>query len=300
MACFRPVVAMDGSCERIRQETSDWPPGLADGSSYAMRFLFAICLVGLVLLCFPSSAQAEEIFVLDNGTVLHGFVSRDGEEELTIRLVGLGKPVHVTVRRDQIVERHTSRRREPTVLPGTPARTNVPIDVARQPPAPEPVTTGPRRPPVQVRERLAPVPGPILAPEYGEEGFISHFLGLARVTIPRRPQAMALIALLLVGLLAVLVHAGAQLADLGKSTLPASLGLGALFAASFVLNVLHPEVLLRADLAVIVVPLEFAVWVGAARWTLGGTIGRATLLFAFVLFSLLSVVFVTGAIFVAV
>ena len=265
-----------------------------------MRFLFAICLVGLLLLCVPEDARAEEIFVLDNGTVLHGFVSREGEEELTIRLVGLGKPVHVTVRRDQIVERHVSRRREPAVLPGSPERPAASIDVARQPSTPEPVTPEPRRPPVRITEPVQPAPHPELDPAHMGEGFISHFLGLARVTIPRRPQAMALIALLLVGLLAVLVHAGAQLADMSKPAIPASLGLAALFAACFVVNVLYPEVLLRADLAIIVVPLEFAVWVGVARWTLHGTVGRATLLFAFVLFSLLSVVFVTGAIFVAV
>jgi hypothetical protein len=265
-----------------------------------MRILFAICLVGLLGLCFPREAQAEEIFVLDNGTVLHGFVSREGEEELTIRLVGLGKPVHVTVRREQIVERHLSRRPSPVALSGTPARTNIPVDVASRSEAPAPSAPAPE--PRPTRATAPPEPPPLPDTDLGVEGegFISHFLGRARVTIPRRPQAMALVALLLVGLLAVLVHAGAQLAELGKAAAPACLGLGALFAASFVLNVLHPELLLRADLAVIVVPLEFALWVGAARWTLGGTVGRATLLFAFVLFSLLSVVFVTGAIFVAV
>lgn len=259
----------------------------------------ALLLSVLGLVCLPTDAGADEIFEFEGGVVVRGYVMREEGERLTIRLTGFANASTVTVERKRLV------RRRPVGLPTTstqplPKSVYSPRDadpeVAYVPDTPRSVdeVVGDPVPDFDAPDDVDEVP------TIRDESFLDRFVRLARVALPDSVHARVTVAFLLLTVLVLLIGAGARLADMDGASFPTAVFLAGLFAGALIANLYAYEDLLRADRALWVLPLQTLTWITAARMTIGGSIGRAVLLFAFTLVSLMTVVFVTGAVFMAV
>lgn len=263
-----------------------------------MRWLFAACLFVVFSGPLATDASADEVFELENGVVIRGYVMRENDDRLTIRLTGFHEPSTVTIERSQIHKRYDAGIRP---APGT---VRAPMGggsvVARVRDADAPGPSARERP---LTEPAATVESGTTAasePRMRDEGFLERFIRVVRVAIPDTVHARITVSLLLVLVLLMLISAGARLADLDGVSLANAAVLSILFGAAAAANVLYYEHLMRADRALWLLPLEAIGWIAAARALLGGSFGRAVLLFAFVAVSLVTVVFATGAVLVAV
>ena len=261
------------------------------GPSYVLRFC-STCLSGLVLLVLlaPGAWADEELFILDNGSVLRGSVLKEDESTLTIEMSGLIGQTLVKVERTAIVERHLVRSDEP--------RSFVVETAEAFEPKLEPVET-----PVSVqpgRDWLGDERLPVGDPTPESETFMTRFLRLAHVAVPDTPDAKLTLAFFMTIVVVILVSWGSKLADIANPSLLNASVLAVLFTATFGADLFYSDELLRADRAVWIVPAQILIWVGAARGLLGGTVARAVLLFTFILTSLLAVLFATGAVLVTV
>lgn len=258
--------------------------------------VFVHCLLGLTLalaLCVGDApeAAADEIFELENGVVLKGYVMREEGDELTIRLTGLTRTNTVTIHRDRIRNRYAAD------LPLSSTSRIVPrVHTARDTHG-EVIQTSYRPP--ELDDDLDEVL-PRDEPEIQEETFLERFARLTRVALPDSTHARATIGLLLAIVLMVLISGGARLADADDVSFFSIVALAAMLGGFLFADLLHYEQLLRADRALWVMPAQALAWIAAARVLLGGSIGRAVMVFAFTLVSLATVVFATGAVFVAV
>lgn len=255
-----------------------------------MRILLACCLL---FLCLGSYAEAEEIFELENGVVVRGYVMREDGDRLTIRLAGFPEPSSVTVERAQIAKRYDAGQRP--VAGATQPRAAY---VARSDPLPrpEPLTRTTAR---GVPDTPEPVAEESSRP-MREENFVERFVRITRISIPDTVHSRVTLSLLLVVVLMMLISVGARMLDMDGVSLVNAAILAVLMAAAAVANVLHYDELLRADRALWLIPLEVLGWTGAARVLLGWPLPRAILLFTFVLVSLGVVVFAMGAVLVTV
>ena len=73
-----------------------------------MRFLLLPVAVLLLLASLARPAAAEEVFVLDNGEVLRGWVVREDEEVVHVRLSGFMGEARIQVPARRIVRRFLS------------------------------------------------------------------------------------------------------------------------------------------------------------------------------------------------
>ena len=251
-------------------------------------FLLLPALVLLLLASLAWPAAAEEVFVLDNGEVLRGWVVREDEEAIHVRLSGFVGEARIQIPAKRVVRRFLSVEKS-SERPETPE----PDDWAR------------------TAKHVAPVPEviphdkklldqiPAEEPSLRDEGF---FRRMARVIVLSIPQDLAgrlILGLLLFGALLSLVALGARVAEIDTMGAPQAVVLALLLFGFLAVDVWMYQEVLRADRAIWIVPLQGLLWLSAA-WGLARCGGaRAVLLFAFVLFSLAVVLFVAGAILVS-
>ncbi len=259
-----------------------------------MRILFACCLSAICLALLAAEAEADEVFELRGGVVVRGYVMRESADTLTIRLTGFTQPTTVTVKRLNVVRRYAN---------------------GQSPPAPTPKSAV-ERSPTETASARSVRPGQLrLSRSFragsaeertssylsiDDETFLERFIRLAKVAIPNNLHSRLSVGFLLILITTLMVGAGTRLADIEAPSFGGTVICGLLFAGVFAADALLYNQLLRADRAIWVVPLQVVGWIGAARLLLGGSVPRAMLLFAFVLVSLLTVIFATGAVFVTV
>lgn len=257
--------------------------------------------VSFVVLAAWRPVCAEEAFVLENGTVLRGTVVREDDRTLEVRLSGLGVESKITVARDRIVQRFA---------------TNDPRRAAVEPPRiervragdPIPVTlSGPGIPivrnPSASQAPLDPVSSiePLLGePTAGQESFFERSARRAMLAFPGDPASRAVISALALMVLLALVALGGKMADIQNMTLGRSTLLAVLLGAIVTVDCVWAETLLRADHAVVVLPLELLGWVACAASSVRCGVARSVLLLAFVIFSGFVATFSAGAVLVSV
>lgn len=266
-----------------------------------MRLLLIPIAVLLLILAAPE-AEAEEMFVLDDGVVLRGFVVReeDGGQRLVIRLAGFASVNTITVEASRIVRRHVLRR------PGTAPRELVPTDTVYKP---REVATTRRARPVPSRERSSreetvgetvPALPPPVEPNPEGEVFFVRLARVAKLAIPVDPTSRVVVGLMVFLFLGILVNLGARLADLNHPTITKTVILGGLLMSILIADVFYPQLFLTSHRALIVIPSQVLGWIVASRLLLGGPIARNFLLAGFVLFSAMTFCFVTGAVLVTI
>ena len=83
-----------------------------------VRPLFGLLLISLLsAFAFVDVAEADEIFVLKGGTVVRGYVMREEDDKLVIRLTGFAESGRVTIEKSQVVERYVARDPNKTTQP---------------------------------------------------------------------------------------------------------------------------------------------------------------------------------------
>jgi hypothetical protein len=260
------------------------------------RLLLALTAALLALAVLGAGrASAEEAIVLDNGTVLRGNVVTEDADTILFRLAGVGTDNRLTIERKHVTQRFVTvdpakwaaltRRSSPGVDP-----LPEPVDLATQPVVPMP------RPPLAV---TAP-PLPAEEPDARQESFFVRIARRAELAMPIDATSRALLASLGVLLLLCLVALGGRMADVKGLTLGKSTGLGLLLGLLLAVDVVFADTLLRADHAIVFVPLELLAWVSCAAVIIQCSFGRAFTLLAFVLFSGALVTFSAGAMLVLV
>jgi cbb3-type cytochrome oxidase subunit 3 len=246
--------------------------------------------VGILLLLasLARPAAAEEVFVLDNGEVLRGWVVREDEEVVHVRLSGFMGEARVQFPAKRIVRRFLSVEKS-SDRPTTPK----PDDWARTAKHVAAV------PDVVPHERNLLHQIPAEEPSLRDEGFFRRMARVIVLSVPRDLPGRSILGLLLFGALLSLVALGGRVAEIDTMGAARAVALALLLGGFLALDVYLYKEVLRADRAIWIVPLQGLAWLTAA-WTLtrcGGA--RAVLLFAFVLFSLAVVLFVSGAILVS-
>jgi hypothetical protein len=229
-------------------------------------------------------ARAEEMLVLDNGTILQGTVLRDADGVLQFRLSGVGTESRVEVRRDRIVKRFSTLDPSKRVSYSDLAPRELETPTAATPAAPPP----------------APAPLPAEEPDSTEESLFDRFLRLAALAFPADGPSRVFLGVLAFVVVLCLVGLGGRVSDLSGLTLGRSTALAAAFCTGAAANLFFPDVLLRADRGVWVIPLQVLAWVGLAAVLLRCGVGRAVSLLAFVVFTAGIVTFASGALLVTV
>lgn len=260
-----------------------------------LRTTLLLCAL-LLALALPRAALAEEeVFVLDNGSTFRGHVIRANDDDVEVQLAGFGRNASVTLARARIVTRFvpvdTSPRTTKVRLPDADwtADSKEPVE--------ETVVAAVEAPVEEGGFDAAPAL-PAEEPAARDEGFFQRLARVAVLSLPPSiPGRVALASLFFVALL-MLVMLGCRLAEienlgLGRSAVLASV-LG-LFAGA---NLLLHDVLLRADVATWVLPIQAVLWLAVAVPILRCGFARSVLLLAFVMFSLAVLVFTAGAILV--
>jgi hypothetical protein len=252
------------------------------------RFPLLLLLAAALLGTAAATAWADELVVLDNGSVLKGAVVRETKDDLVLRLSGFDHEAQVTIAKSRITRRHdlgdTGSRT--TLLPVNPGEEATPAPtVAVLPPSHE--RTHAIEPPRRFEVEIEP--------SLESEGFFERLARVAARAIPQDPVGQTTLAALFVIALMAVVGMGGRMAEIETLTLPRSILLSLLLGAMLVADVLARGEMLRADRALWILPGQAALWLGVAALVLRENLGRIVLLFAFVLFSILT----SGAILVA-
>lgn len=258
--------------------------------------LLALLTIGFVW--FAPAVEAEEVFVLDKGSVVRGIAITETDEKVVVRLSGFLEENTITLRRSEITRRYLLKD------PNASTRT-VASDI--EAPADAPPLQG--RPGVPRTIRLAPDgtaraddDGTLLAeqPAIEDEGFFERLGRRARLALPDALEGRLLVGALLLIVLATLVAGGARMLGMKAVSLQASTTLGVLIGLFLLADILFHGEVLRADRAIWILPLQAAIWLGVARSSLEAPLARAIPLFAFVLFGSTCFVFATGTLLVSV
>lgn len=252
-----------------------------------MRLFLLLSVVALLLASLALPAAAEEVFVLDNGEVLRGWVVREDEKVVHVRLSGFMGEARIQIPAERVVRRFLSVEKT-SDRPETPD----PDDWAR---TAQHVASVPE---VVVHDStLLAIPAE--EPSLKDEGFFRRMARVIVLSLPKDVAGRFILGLLVFGALLALVALSARVAEIdtigGASATALALLLGGFLAVDVWM---HQEVL-RADRAVWIVPLQGVLWLAAAWAFTRCGFARAVLLFAFVLFSLAVVLFIAGAILVS-
>jgi hypothetical protein len=258
------------------------------------RWLLALCGAILAALALAPRAAAEEAIVLYNGTVLRGNVVSEDDTTIHFRLAGMSSDNRLAIERKHVTHRFVTV--DPEKWAALTKRS-----VAGREPQPEPVDLSllPSAAPLAAMATATP-PLPAEEPEATEESFFSRIGRRATLAFPSDPTSRALLATLGVMLLLCLVALGGRMADVQGLTLGKSTGLGLLLGFLLTIDILWADTLLRADYAVVFVPLQLLAWVSCAAVIIRCGFGRAFTLLAFVLFSGALVTFSAGSMLVLV
>lgn len=257
--------------------------------------------VSLLVLAAWRPACAEEALVLDNGAVLRGSVVREDEKTILFRLSGVGSDSKISVARERIVQRFTTVDPKQAVPAGTrPSRPGEPIRVTLSGPGIPLVRTAapPPAPPVDSLASSELIFGG--EPSVYQESFFERSARRAMMAFPGEPASRAVIAALALIVLLSLVTLGGKMADIKGMTLGRSTLLAVLLGTIVAVDCVWAETLLRADHAVVILPLELLGWVACAAGSVRCGLGRSVLLLAFVIFSGVIATFSAGAVLVSV
>lgn len=262
-----------------------------------MRVLLCLACLLLGLALSAPAAQAEEVFILENGVVLRGFVVREADDKLVVRLSGFTEINQVTVRRSEIVRRYeTKPYKPPVVMVPTDDDTHgmeTPTIPGMERPSAAPGATATPGPPV---EKPA---GSGREPTLESEGFFARLQRVTGMALPRSVEGLLLVGFLFFVLLTVLVAGGAKVIGMKAPSLQASSSLGILLGVFLAADIgLHHE-FLRADRAIWILPLQAGIWLFVARTALDAPVGRVVPLFAFALFGSACFIFFTGSVLVS-
>ena len=244
---------------------------------------------------FAPCAAAEEAVVLDNGTVLRGFVVREDVTTIQLRLSGVGRDNRVTIERDRIVQRFSTS--AVTGRPGAGSADDVRTIAA------DPTEAGARAPVPLVAGLPRVLYTPLLPDEEPlarQESIFERIGRRALLAFPAAPLSRAVIAGLGVVLLLCLVGLGAKMADIKGLTLANGTVLALLLGALLTVTVLWADPLLRADVAALWLPIALLAWTGCAAAVLKCRLGRSFVLLAFVLFAGLLTTFSAGVVLITV
>jgi hypothetical protein len=135
--------------------------------------------------------------------------------------------------------------------------------------------------------------------DLAKEGFFARLGRVTYVAMPETTEGRVLLGLLLLVVMTVLVAGGARLLGMRATSLHASTSLGLLLGVFLVSNVIWSDVLLRADRAMWLLPLQTLIWLGVARSLLDAPLSRTIPLLALVLFASTCCGFSIGAFLVA-
>lgn len=245
-------------------------------------------LAPLLLLLFLAglareARAAEEVFVLENGTVFRGHVIRAEDDEIEVKLSGFGRAALVTLDRRRIVNRFT-----PVMAPTL---------EDKEPPAFQDWSASARKVgDGYSREDSSPA---LIAPTERREERPGFFLQLANKTsdsLPRSPLGRAaIVGLFLAAVLGIILLAG-RIIEVETLTAGAALMLTFLLGGLVIVDVVWRDAMLRNDRAGWIVPLQGLLWLCAAMGILRCGLGRVVVLFAFVTFVLSVGIFLTGAV----
>jgi len=250
--------------------------------------LAIFCVLLLLAVALARPAAAEEVFVLDNGEVLRGWVIRDDGDVLLVRLSGFMGEAKVQLKSERILRRFVSTEKG-SDRPETPEPTDWARTAKHVSPTPD----------VVPHDKNALIGLPAEEPDLKDEGF---FHRMARVIVLSVPQDIAgrfVIGLLLFGALLSLVALGGRVAEIDTMGAVRSIVLAVLLGTFLAVDVWLYQDILRADRAIWIVPLQGVIWIAAALGLTRCGAARVVLLFAFVLFSLAVVLFISGAILVS-
>lgn len=253
-----------------------------------LRPVLLLLVLLLPLLAAPAAWAVEEVFVLDNGTTFRGQVIRSGDSDIQIRLAGFGRNASVTLATARIVTRFvpvdTTARTTKTALPDADWTADA------QAAAAAPIETDT---PVVLEQAL-----PAEEPSTRDEGFFHRLARVAVLSMPASIAGRTVLGVLLFVALLALVMLGCRLAEIEELGLGRAAVLAALMGAFLVADIWLHEVVLRADRATWVLPVQAALWLTLAVPVLRCGFARTILLFAFVMFSLAVLMFTAGAILV--
>jgi hypothetical protein len=250
------------------------------------RSLLVLAALLVLALGADVAVADEEVFELRNGGLFRGTVVEETADEVVVRLTGFDAQSRFTIPRNQIVRRFvsavydTSPGSDPHVVVTDWSASTTRVD-------PPPPTT------------VAPEPyDAVIDPGPRGEGFFGRLSRVIGGAVPPDATGRGFFVILLLAALTAIVALGGRLAEiesmtLGRTTILA-LALGALLA----LDVFHHADVMRADRAAWMLPVQAAAWTALALAVLRCGVPRATLLLAFVLFSIAVTVFCAGAVLV--
>lgn len=243
-------------------------------------------LLGVLLLAAAvTQARADEIFVLDNGEVLKGWVIQERDSDVHVRLTGFVRNASVHIPQTRILRRYRVDR-----LPEEPRDARAPTDWARAAHRVDSTITD------DTNEQRGGLHIPAEEPSIRDEGFFQRLARVTALSIPEGLESRILLGTLLLVALLMLILMGGRLAEIDSLGLGRAAILATLLGTALALDVLFHADALRADRAIWLVPAQGLTWIGTAAVLLRCGVTRAVLLFAFVLFSLTVVAFCAGAI----
>jgi hypothetical protein len=262
-----------------------------------VRLFPALLAVLLVALAVAAPAEAEEVFVLENGVAVRGFVVREDAERILVQLTGFAETNRVTLRTTEVVRRFRSVEGD-RLPPEEAAPITDDLDYVRR----DPTTLAPDRPVVPAVTEMEPdldeLPGD--EPDPQTEGFFVRLNRVTGMSLPRSLEGLLLVGVLLALALAVVVAAGTRVIGMKAPTVHASSTLGLMLGVFVAADIgMHTE-LLRADRAIWVLPLQAAIWMAVARTALDAPLSRVVPLFAFALFGAACCAFITGSVLVSI
>ena len=249
-----------------------------------MRALVLPLAVLVLAVAARRARAAEEVFVLDNGSVFRGHVLRQDEGRVEVRLAGFGRDSVLSIETRRIVSRFVPVR---AAGPGEGLSTGIedwsasarPTGDTAEPPTAEPL--------------------PAVEPGPKEEGFFQRLARVTSLSLPEDAGGRVVLAILVFVALLALVALGGRVAEVESMGLASATLLALLLGGFLAADIAFHAVFLRADRAAWVLPAQGVAWLAVAASLLRCEVPRVVLLFSFVLFGVAVGAFSAGAILVA-
>lgn len=265
-----------------------------------MRHLLALTVVTLLVALAPG-AMAEEVFVLQGGSVVRGTAVRETEDSIVVRLNSYYDQNTITLRRDEITKRYLLKD-DGTEKPDQPTDVDAPKDA----PPLEGRPGVPHTTVLATEEALTGI-GPTGTsgtghgePSLDSEGFFERLQRVVVTGMPKALEGRMAVGLLLLVVLAAFVAGGTRFLGMKAASLQASTTLGFLLGVFLVADTIWHTELLRADRAIWIIPLQAAIWLGVARGSLEAPISRTVPLLALMLFAATAFAFAVGSVLVSI
>lgn len=277
-------------------------------------------LLPLVLLCasiFAAlPARADEVFVLDNGYTVRGFVVREDKERVVVRLAGFAEENRITLRPSEIHRRYKNvpakhlrpipKDDEPEpdtggvldTTPGQPRTIHYGALTETTAAGDAPTADAPTADTPTADTPTAKLPE--LDPSLRSEAYLTRLTRVTGLALPTSLEWRLLLGALVLTVLAVIVAGGTRVLGMKAASMHASTTLGLVLGVFLLADVYLSGEMLRADRALWIVPLQAAIWLIVAGTALDAPLSRTIPLLAMVLFTTTVFVFATGSLLVSV